>query len=69
MASNSVSDAKAMAKIGNSKWLNRNILGLGITRFFSDFSHECGFRRNKPLISLQSGRVHGQSGQVRCAVE
>ena len=29
----------------------------------------CGFRRNKPLISLQSGRVHGQSGQVRCAVE
>jgi MFS family permease len=34
------SDSKAMAKIGGSNWLNRNILGLGITRFFSDFSHE-----------------------------
>lgn len=40
MASDSVSDAKAMAKIGGSKWLNWNILGLGITRLFSDFSHE-----------------------------
>jgi len=40
MASDSVQDSKAMAKIGGSKWLNRNILGLGITRFFSDFGHE-----------------------------
>lgn len=40
MASDSTPDSKAMAKIGGSKWLNRNILAMGLTSFFSDFSHE-----------------------------
>jgi hypothetical protein len=40
MTSNPEPESKAMAKIGGSKWLNRNILAMGLTSFFSDFSHE-----------------------------